>query len=324
MTAGDATDPRAEAELRLPGGYQARVLEPSPPADRDPNWYADDPTDPQGGSGLVVSPTSDGQISWDELVVTHPELEAFARERWLGARKRLEVLPHSFAPTRAALHQVAFFVVSPARHAATGRLGLRWTRGGFGTPFFGDDEQIRVEGDLLVVQRRGTVRSQRLTTVVDAAEFVGVAYRERWFEGFHDPLAPRDPTDLLHVDAVAAAALGDWFGFATAVLEELRRTDGAEAVGRVQLWPEHFDASVELGDAGTGRRASYGASPGDDAHPEPYLYVAAWGEIDRSDPYWNDTAFNGASLAYRRLLAADDQYATALAFLRRGHARLVG
>ena len=44
---------------------------------------------------------------------------------------------------------------------------------------------------------------------------------------------------------------------------------------RPQIWPEHFDLACELGaDAGT--RARYGASPGDAAIPQPYLYVGPW------------------------------------------------
>ena len=92
----------------------------------------------------------------------------------------------------------------------------------------------------------------------------------------------------------------------------------------MQLWPEHFDTAVEMGSYDLGRRASYGASPGDAAHPEPYLYVAAWGEIDRSDGYWNDENFNGASLSYQDLLAAGDQRETAMAFFRQGFDRLTG
>ncbi|HEX9888994.1 MAG TPA: hypothetical protein VGA69_05920, partial [Nitriliruptorales bacterium] len=47
--------------------------------------------------------------------------------------------------------------------------------------------------------------------------------------------------------------------FATAVLEELRRTDGTLDAGRVQRWPEHFDPAVELARADAGQRASYGS-----------------------------------------------------------------
>ena len=81
---------------------------------------------------------------------------------------------------------------------------------------------------------------------------------------------------------------------------------------------EVVDAAVELGSSDAGARASFGGAPGDAAHPEPYLYVAPWGEIDRSIEYWNDEAFGGASLSYADLLAADDQRQAALTFYREG------
>ena len=93
-------------------------------------------------------------------------------------------------------------------------------------------------------------------------------------------------------------------------------------VSRTQLWPGHMDPAIEMGDVDAGQRATYGASPGDGAHAEPYLYVGAWGEIDRSDGYWNDEAFNGSSLPFADLAAADDQRSAAIAFFREGHRRL--
>ncbi|MFO7549268.1 MAG: hypothetical protein R6X29_10435 [Acidimicrobiia bacterium] len=48
--------PRQEAGSILPVGHEARVLESSPPASPDPAWYADDPTDPAGAAGIVVTP----------------------------------------------------------------------------------------------------------------------------------------------------------------------------------------------------------------------------------------------------------------------------
>ena len=92
----------------------------------------------------------------------------------------------------------------------------------------------------------------------------------------------------------------------------------------MQLWAEHFDPATEIGDADAGSRASFGASPGDADHLEPYLYVGAWGEIDRSEDFWNDTHFTGASLSYAQLLAVDDQRQTALDFFRDGLALLRG
>ena len=96
-------------------------------------------------------------------------------------------------------------------------------------------------------------------------------------------------------------------------------SDLDDDVSEVQLWPEHFDPAIEMGRQDRGRRASYGGSPGDPAHPHPYLYVSAWGDIDRSNAYWNDDAFNGSSLGYAELARAEDPVQTALDFLLRGY-----
>lgn len=324
MTAPTARNPRADATALLPPGHEARVLEPSAPANTDPAWYADDPTDPAGATGTIVTPIPGEGVTWTELATRQPELADYAAGHWLGSYRRLNDLPAGYGEARDALHQVAFFAVAPKRHSETGKLALRYTHGGFGTPFFGNDEQIRVEHNLLVHQQGDQVRSIPITTLQAASEFLGIAYRDVWFEGFHDPLVSIGADTELTVDPVATAALGDWFGFSASVLEEARRIPAAEDVSRLQLWPEHFDPAFEMGDFDLGRRASYGASPGDAGHPEPYLYVAAWGEIDRSDDYWNDETFNGASLSYRTILSADDQRGVALAFLRDGFDRLTG
>jgi hypothetical protein len=109
---------------------------------------------------------------------------------------------------------------------------------------------------------------------------------------------------------VAARALGDWYGFCASVLEQLRVDAGDEGVPeRVQLWPEHFDIAIGLGP--TGAHADIGGSPGDDNHPEPYVYVSPW-EPHPKDPYWNEPF--GASLSYQAILEG----ASALAFFRRG------
>jgi hypothetical protein len=65
------------------------------------------------------------------------------------------------------------------------------------------------------------------------------------------------------------------------VLDELRAgAEPGEAPSRVRIWPEQFDAAIAAGDDGTGRRATYGASPGDRHHPEPY-HASPWaGRID--------------------------------------------
>jgi hypothetical protein len=231
----------------------------------------------------------------------------------------LDDLPAGFTTTRQALHQLAFFAVSPARYAVEGRMGLRPTPGGFGTPEF-QGTVARVEGDMLVFEKEGNVASRTITTVREAAQFFGGEYRVDWFEGFRDPLRPIDPDMMLQVEDSAARAIGHWFDFGFDVLGKLAaQAVETDEVSEVQLWPEHFDGAVELGRADEGRRASFGLSPGDDEHPEPYAYVSAWGEIDRSTRYWNDEAFNGASLPFAVLRDSDDPVAVALDFLLQGY-----
>lgn len=233
-------------------------------------------------------------------------------------------LPPTFQTTRDHLHQLAFFALSPVRHRAEGRMGLRHHEGGFGTPEFGG-KVLRVDGDRLIVDEGGAVDSHEIATVREAIEFLGHDYDRKWFADFGDPLDPVHPDARLEIDPVSTSALSEWFEFGWVLLDELRAHGTKEDdVSEVQLWPEHFDVAAELGSLESGERASYGASPGDRDHPEPYVYVSAWGEIDRSNPYWNDTSFNGSSLSYRELTASDDPIAAALEFLLRGYRILHG
>jgi hypothetical protein len=77
------------------------------------------------------------------------------------------------------------------------------------------------------------------------------------------------------VDVDAAKFLADWYGFAWSVLERLRADTASTSPSRVQLWPEHFDAAFDC--VSGGRRATFGASPGDEDYPDPYLYVVSPG-----------------------------------------------
>lgn len=232
---------------------------------------------------------------------------------------RLSPLPEHFVSTKDSLHQVAFFAVSPARYKSVGRMGLTATPGGFGTPPF-DDSVARVEGDMLVFEKDGNVASRTITTIREAARFFGLEYEASWFADFHDPLDPADPDEIVAVEDGAARALGQWFNFAFEVLRKLGAQGTEEDdVSQVQLWPEHFDPATELGDQERGRRASFGASPGDSGHDEPYFYVAPWGDIDTSNSYWNDRSFRGSSLGYARLVGSDDPVQTALDFLLEGY-----
>ncbi|HMF03779.1 MAG TPA: hypothetical protein VKH17_03120 [Acidimicrobiia bacterium] len=120
----------------------------------------------------------------------------------------------------------------------------------------------------------------------------------------------------LPVDSQAAAFLGDWYGFAYSVLEELRSEPESVDTTLVQLWPEHFDAAFDCcpGD----RRATFGATPGDAGHTGPYLYVipSNFAAAPASE-VWNSTTFDGAVLPMRDFVDAPDQRAAALTFFRR-------
>jgi hypothetical protein len=227
----------------------------------------------------------------------------------------------TFSATRDSWHRLAEHVLAPARYRATGRIGLRAAPGGFGTPPYtnadGDEEQVRVEGIALLVVRNEEPRSVPITTVAEAARTVGVEPGAP--AGLYTPNTPLQPDAPLTVDEAAAERLGAWYELADAVLERLRGEapddDGASIV---QLWPEHFDLAVDLGPEDRGGRGTFGASPGDAAHPEPYLYVTHWSAAAAADPYWSDPAFGGASLPYRDLVGSTDPLSVALDFYRRG------
>ena len=315
------TNPRADARTLLPAGFEARVLEPSPPAINDGEYRADDPTALADRDPLlqVVTPTTAGDLTWDEMSRRHPHLSDFASEHWLGAWSRLPALTDQYQSTASSLGQLAFFVIAPARFTSQEKLGLRYTHGGFGTPFFGMGRQVRLEGDFLVIQEGDTATGEEVTTLRRAARQVGIEYEEKWGPTWHDPPAPTDPDVPLSIDPEAVRICSDILGFGFSVLEQIRieaRND--EKPSRVQLWPEHFDAALEIGVEDAGRRAAFGASPGYPAHPEPFVYVSPWAKDWLDDPYWNAESFGGAILSYEELLAADNQRDTALQFLRRG------
>ena len=353
----------AEAQAVLPRGSTPRrayVLEPSPPAMGVPPYFADDPAVPGSGcpgdhagrlapDGLVgtetVTPTSAGDVTWRELAADDGELADFARERWLGPWRRLGSLPDDYLRGLQDAHRLAYAVVAEARRQSNGKFGLRYTAGGFGTPFFprgGRDTQVRVVAGRIVVQSGEEVSVAAIESLAGAAAHCGVTPGTEAAE--HDSPPLDDLQRQLRVDGELTSFLGDWFGFAFSVLEELRRTPGARDVGRTQLWPGHFDPAVEMtagepaespqgahaggsspaSDGGDiSRRATYGASPGDRHNPAPYLYVGPWGGVD-DDPYWSAESFAGAALGIDELLSATDQRQAALAFFAAGYQRLRG
>lgn len=229
----------------------------------------------------------------------------------------LPPIPPSLAHTREALHQLAYFVLAPARYRRTGRMGLVPTQGGFGTPDL-DGRVLRVAGDLLVDERVDTVATATVGSIGEAARFFGEPYVERWFEGFGDELPPWPPEQEVGLDEEASLFVGSLYSFGSQVIDRLA-TEVPGGITEVWIWPEHFDLATEAGDEASGGKASFGVSPGDHAHDAPYFYVSAWGEIDRGNPFWNDPAFNGASMGYEAAAAADDPIAAVLEFMLEGN-----
>ena len=316
-------NPRREASERVKGAYEVRILEPSPPPVTDGPWFADDPVARgESHSGApIVSPVTTGDVTWDELCRDDPELAVWCADRWLGAWQPLPPLTARdvFAPTRTALHTLAEHVLARARYDANGKIGLRYTRGGVVTPWFRhreEDTQVRIEGANVVVHRDGDARSVPLSTVAAAAELADVEPGAP--DEVYAPTTTLTPDAPLVLDSGSVEFLGAWFGFAASVLEQVRaETDAADQASRVQLWPEHFDLSVDIGDEQAGRRGTFGASPGDDVDRDPYLYVTHWADV-AEDGFWNEDHFPGASLAVGTLAALPDQRSSALTFLRRG------
>jgi len=207
----------------------------------------------------------------------------------------LPELPPAFAATRRSLHAVAEQVVSAAYWRATTHIGLRTSPRGFATPVFGDAERIRVDATALVHERGGAIRRHELTTPAAAAAFIGVELGAPTVYPAATEVTPDTP---LAIDRDAALVLADWYALAAALLADLRAAHADVPSTELQIWPEHFDLACELGNEGS-TRANYGASPGDDGIPEPYLYVGP------HDPSKRTGAFSrcgfGAALTYSEL-----------------------
>ncbi len=208
----------------------------------------------------------------------------------------------ALARTRTGLHSVAEHVLAATQYRAAGTIRLRVVPGGFGT--VASDPALAVVDGRLVVDAAGGTREAELTTLGDAAAFVGAPLGLP--DGIYPPTTPSDPDTVLDVDVDAARELGRWFGVGQDALVRFVSDAGADAVPT--LWPEHFDLGVSV-DA-----VNYGVSPGDDVVAEPYLYVGPHAGPPRRDGFWN--APFGAALPWSEVGSVDD----AVAFFARGRA----
>jgi len=217
-------------------------------------------------------------------------------------------LPAGFAATRESLRTLACYVIAPARKARTGRIGLRATGDGFGTPPFDDGTRIVVRRDQLALDPGDGVA---ITTLQAAADYVGLALSPD--PGVGADLPPYRPGADLMVDAEASRALGRWYAFGHRVLTALAKQE--PGLGEAQLWPEHFDLAAQV-DLGGDNAVNVGFSPGDGFSPDPYLYVGPHDVGLVSGPYWN--APFGAVLGYDALMSAEQPEERARSFIGEG------
>jgi hypothetical protein len=180
--------------------------------------------------------------------------------------------------TRRALHALASEVIAPLRVQATGNeIALRPRPGGFGTPELPEGGWVGTRGtDLVRVDADGAEETTPITSLLDAADFVGL-----------DDAGSALTDAPLEVHAGAAQILADVWASG----EEALVAFGGESATPI-LWPEHFDIVIELDEA------TYGISPGDDDHPEPYAYISLWSPPAdlQTGPssFWNAVGFTGA------------------------------
>ncbi len=230
-----------------------------------------------------------------------------------------ELLPihdlDTFVSTRDALHRVAEHIVAKARYLDDREIRLTAYPGGFSTPPLSGGARVRVEADDLVIDGPDGSRRNTLTTIGDAAAFAGIE------PGFptelYEPATSFDPDQPLDLDRGSADTLAAWYGFTAEVLAVFAAEIAEAHPSQLILWPEHFDQAFYTEDADETRRANYGASPGDEGHLEPYMYVGPWGPTT-PDSFWNAEHFNGAVLALSALLDSQNPTETAMQFLRQG------
>ena len=155
----------------------------------------------------------------------------------------LQSIPPTLVPTRHILHQLAYFVLAPARYRRTGRMGLIPTHGGFGTPDL-DGRVLRVDGDMLVDKRAETIATVTLASIGEAARFFGEPYEEQWFEGFGDELPPMPPDEEVRLDDTAVRFVGSVFELGAEVIDRFS-TEVPGGITELWIWPEHFDLATD-------------------------------------------------------------------------------
>ncbi|MGI9539628.1 MAG: hypothetical protein ACR2N6_05710 [Miltoncostaeaceae bacterium] len=273
-----------------------------------------------GAAGWAGIGDGDGAVSWSDLAARHRDAHGFAVEEGLIFPDPLPDLSGpGYPPARDGLHRIAE-VLGAARQSLTGRFGLRARANGVTTPGFPEDAWL--QPTMICGPGAG------LLTVLPAPEGVGVALEGLSARGAAEDLMQRyaergveltlDVAGLSDEPSAAAPkGFGTFLSFGANALARARYEAGPDA-GNIQLWPEHFDQAFDS------RRVTCGVGPGDEADPEPYLYVLTenpGGPLPEGAE-WREDPWSGAMLHWRdlRALAAtgDGALAVARAFYAAG------
>jgi hypothetical protein len=93
---------------------------------------------------------------------------------------------------------------------------------------------------------------------------------------------PLDPYAPLAIDLSAAAAIHDWFRLGAEALKRFRRVHKPAQPTTAQLWPEHFDLAIAMGEL------NHGCSPGDDDPASGDACVGPWSLDGLDGEFWNE------------------------------------
>ncbi|UDY36508.1 hypothetical protein [Dermatobacter hominis] len=196
----------------------------------------------------------------------------------------------AFDRTRRGLHALAEQVLAADEYRYTGRIGLRPTPGGIGTPWAiveGAKRCARVERTEIVLIVGEERTAEPVSTVRAAAAVLGI---EPGAPPVYTPATPIEPDRVLELDEACVATIADWYEFGAVALDRFVAVHGELSTEPI-LWPEHFDLAVTVPDEVRGEIV-VGVSPGDDADPDPYAYVGWQGfAVDADgrpvDDWWN-------------------------------------
>ncbi len=238
----------------------------------------------------------------------------------------LASLPDGFGTSRAVARRIGAHVMSRTRQAAVGRIDLAAFPGGIGTPSFGPDHSvIRLSGGLFIVERTGD-EPTTLSVGVDGSSLAQLAALAG-ADLSTDLDVGTDTPDLGDIDApiefdgASMTQIATWWAMGAQIIDRVVGALPASAAPtRARIWPEHFDLAIDVASA-SGVRLNLGASPGDDFHAVPYLYVSPWDDRRPGDAaYWN--APFGAVLGYDDVNHAASAFSAGIEFMTEGLSRL--